>query len=354
MKARIERDELRRALKTVQPAVPRGGGLAVLQGVRIEAAEERLRLQCSDLQQTITVDVSAHVVDPGVVVAPAGLLARFVERLAVGTVELALGEDAHLEGTGGDASLNLWCLPTDEWPRILPTDGEPFTLDAEHVDLVRRILPMASTDEARPILTGLYTEGDTAVCTDSYRMGMAKLDGAALPPAIIPAHTVINALKGADGAVQVTVGERSASISHDGATWQTVLLEGDFPPVERLIPQDPPHVLTFNAERLTDALATASVVGGVDKEGNAAPVRVERDGDKASVAAVRQDVGSADQVIPCDGDFEGRLGFNPVFLASIVNAAGTEDVSLGLTDQLKPVVLRTDELTLLVMPVRIA
>lgn len=351
MKARIEREALRKALKTVTPAISRGN-LAVLNGVRIDATSG-LRFTCTDLQQTIIVDEAANVMEPGSAVVPASLFARFVDRLPAGSVELVL-DDGRLHVQGGDATLALWCLPVEEWPLIESTDGASFTLTAEHVDSLRRILPMASIDQARPILTGLNTNGDQAACTDSWRLGVARLPGATLPPAIIPAEAMTNALKTADGAVTLTVGQRSASVRHSNATWQTVLIEGEFPSFERLIPKGPPHVLTFNVEALVDAVTTAGVLGGVDAKGNRAPVKVHRDGDKASVSATRQDVGTADQVIPCDGDFDPPIGFNPEFLAAMVTATGLEDVTLHLTDELKPVVAFTDELTLLCMPVRLA
>lgn len=353
MKARIERDELRRALRTVLPAVGRGS-LAVLNGVHVDATDEGLRLTATDLQLTITAQVSAEVSEPGVLVAPARLLAAFVDKAPAGAIGLGL-DDHDVTVDAGDSTARVRALPADEWPRIHPADGDPVTLTSTHVDLIRRILPFAGTDDTRPVLTGLFVSGATAATTDSYRLGEAHLDGADLPTAVIPVAAVTAALKGADDEVELTVGGRHATFTHGGSSWTTVLIEGDFPDYGKLLRRTSPHSLTFNAQRLADALGRVGVVGGpLDTNGNRPPVRIERDGDKAVVYQNAQDVGRIDDVVPCDGDFDGAFGLNPQFLADLIAAADSEDVTLGLVDSLKPVECIVDDLMLLLMPTRLA
>lgn len=334
MRARIERDHLRKALKTVLPAVGKSN-LPVLNGVRIDATKAGLTLTCSDLQLTIATDVDAQVQEPGSLVVSARLLAAFVDRAPSGVVELHL-DDENVRATAGDSTAVLRTLPIDQWPRVNAAEGDPLALSVEQVERLRCILPFAATDEVkRDYLCGIYVSGDTATATDSYRMGRATLDGADLPEAIIPAAALTAALKGAE-TVEITVGDRRATIAHGSSTWTTVLLEGSFPQVERLVRPSSPHTLTFNVERLLEAIGRTGVVGGSDREGNRPPLRIMRDGDKAIVRQVAADVGEVDDVVPCSGDFDLELGANPDYLVDLVSAAGTDEVTIGLLDQLKP------------------
>lgn len=354
MKARIERDDLRRALRTVLPAVGRTN-LAVLNGVHIVADQKAgtLALTCSDLQLTITAIAEAHIIAPGEMVAPARLLAAFTDKAPAGAVTIEL--DDRVLVTAGDATAALNALRADEWPRIPVADGDPVTLTPTHVDLIRRILPFAGVDDQRPVLTGLFVEGDKAATTDSFRLGEATLDGADLPATLLPAAAVTAALKGAEGDVTLTVGERCATLAHDGASWTTVLLEGAYPPYDRLLRDASVHYLTFDVERLTDALGRATVVDGpIGKSGTRSPVRIERDGDKARVWQTTADIGQVDDVVPCDGDYEGPIGFNPDYLAQMIAAAGTDEVTIELVDSLKPAMVRAEGLRLLLMPTRLA
>lgn len=355
MKARIERDVLKQALRTVLPAVGRSH-LPVLNGVHIDAtngAQAGLALCCSDLDLTITVDVEANVTDPGMLVAPARLLSSYVDRCPDGVVELTADEGVLLVGAGGQATkATVRLLPIEEWPRITREPGRPFELEADHVALVRAVATFASLDQARPVLCGVLFSGDRVAATDSFRLGVARLgDDVDLDEAIIPARAITAALRDAKGPVTLEVGEHRASIRRDGTTWSTVLVEGDYPNYQQLVPKDQPHALTFNTQRLADALVRVTLIDQPDAK-TLLPVVIERDGDTATLTIDQPDLGRIDERIPCDGDFDGPIGFNGGFLAHMASVAGTEDITLQITDSLKPVTVETDELTLLCMPVR--
>lgn len=343
MRARIERDALRRALRTVAPAIPAKGSLAILSGVHI-AAGRGLTFTGTDLQLTITAHADAQA-DEGSLVVSHRLVSAFADRAPDGAVVIELDEE-NVRVTAGESTAAFRSLPVTEWPRVDPASGDTFTLTAEHVDRIRRILPFASVDDARPILTGVLLGEGRAAATDSYRLAEATLDGIDVPPVLVPAPALKAALKDAEGELQISAEEHRATISHGGATWTTVLLEGEYPPYNRLMRDESPFALTVNAERLTDALGRMGVLQGDNT------TLIERDGDKALVTASVADLGDVADVVPCSGDIDFRVGFNPSFLADLLTAAGTEEVTLGFVDALKPVTCDVDGLRLLQMPVR--
>lgn len=101
MKARVERDAIRRALRTVLPAVGKTS-LAVLNGVHI-VADKGLRLTCTDLNLTITAEVDANVGTAGALVVPARLLSNFADKAPAGAVTIELAEH-QVQVTAGDAT----------------------------------------------------------------------------------------------------------------------------------------------------------------------------------------------------------------------------------------------------------
>lgn len=354
MRARIERDQLRQALRTVLPAVGARPHPPVLGGVHIDAGEAALTFSCTDLDLTIRTAAAADVGVPGTVVAPARLLAAFVDRAPAGAVALeADGTELHV--TACDAHATVPALPIDEWPRIQPADGDPVTLDAQQVDRLRRILPFASTDRARPILTGVLLWGDRAAATDSYRLAEATFDGVDMPRALVPARALAAALRGAGGDVDVTVGGNHVTLAHGGASWTSVLLGGEYLAYERLIRDDSPRHLTFDATELADALRLATVVDApVARDEPRSPARIHRGGDKARVWQRTADIGEVVDVVGCTGDFDDEVGFNPDYLVELLAAAGTEQVTIGLVDALKPAQVHVDGLVLVLMPVRLS
>lgn len=343
MRVRIERDALRAALADVRPAVA-SRGLAILAGVRIDA-DDTIRLTATNLELTITAEVEGDS-DPGSLVVPHRLLSAFVDRAPAGTVTIELGEQVTV--TAGDSTGTFWPLPVVEWPRLPEVDGTPVVLSAEHVDLVRRTLHAASVDTKRPALTGVHLSGEHVITTDSYRMAVATIGGADFPTATLPADAVRAALKGADGYVEATIGQHHAQLSHSGTTWTTVLLEGDYPPVLRLLRDESPHTLTVDAARLGEALGRMGVLAGENT------TRIRPDGDKAIVSAKVHDIGEVTDVVPCSGDVDFEVAFNPGFLADLLEAAQSDEVTIGLVDALKPVMVHTEALQLLLMPVKAA
>lgn len=343
MRVRIERDALRAALADVRPAVD-GRGLAVLSGVHIDAGDT-IRLTATNLELTITAEVDGDA-DPGTLVVPHRVLSAFVDRAPDGAVTIEVA-DPDVIVTAGDSTAALRSLPVTEWPRLADVEDTPVVLSAEHVDLVRRTLHAVSADQKRPLLLGVHLEGQHVICTDSYRMAVATIGGADFPAVTIPGDAVKAALKGAGDYVEVTVGEHRARLSHGRTTWTTVLLEGEFPPVLRLLRDESPHTLTVPAERLTEALGRMGVLTGENT------TIIAPEGDKAIVSARVADIGEVTDVVPCTGDATFQIGFNPQFLADLLEAAGTDDVTLGLVDAMKPAMVHAEGLQLLLMPVKV-
>ena len=182
MKFRCERDVLVEALGAAGRAVAnRGGALPVLSGVRLELEGDRLSLTGSDLDLTIAVELEVAGEADGVAVLPARIASDVVRSLEPGAVEVAVeGDEAHI--TAGRFQSAIRLLPADEFPRLaLPAD-EAVTLAAQDfADALRQVVPAASADDARPILTGVLmaAEGDglRLVATDSYRLAVRDLPG---------------------------------------------------------------------------------------------------------------------------------------------------------------------------------
>ena len=121
-------------------------------------------------------------------------------------------------------------------------------------------MPAASTDDARPILTGVLlaatAEGVRLVATDSYRLAVRDLPGVSMLP---EGQKVLVGAKGlgevqrllGDGEIEVFLGERDVTfrLAHTEVTAR--LIEGDFPNYQQLIPSGYPNRLTVDRDALS-------------------------------------------------------------------------------------------------------
>ncbi|MFB0901767.1 MAG: DNA polymerase III subunit beta, partial [Acidimicrobiales bacterium] len=185
MKLRCERDTLVEALTTAGRAVSgRGGQLPVLSGLYLVLAGDELVVTGSDLELTIarTLEVNGEV--DGSAVVPAKLLIDVVRSLEPGAIELDLNE-LDLTIRGGRSEFSIRTIPTDEFPQLVSAEGPAVTIEAaSFVAALRQVVPAASSDDSRPILTGVLLTpnegGLRLVATDSYRLAVSDIPGASI------------------------------------------------------------------------------------------------------------------------------------------------------------------------------
>lgn len=365
MKFRCERDLLVEALASAgRAAAGRGTSLPVLAGVRLELTGDRLRMTGTDLELTISVEVEVSGDGDGVVILPGRLASDIVRALPAGAVELEVADDqARISAGRSDFSLRV--LPVDEFPRLAEATGDPVTLASDELEAaLSQVVRAASSDDARPILTGvlLVAEGDglRLVATDSYRLAIRDLPGTSVlaegQQVLVPSRALqelARALGGPADSLTVRLGEREASFEVGGTRLTTVLIEGEFPPYERLIPQAQPNRLTVGREALLEAVRRVKLLAR-----EATPVRLSMSDGGLELVAVTQDVGQAHESL--DAKFEGTeltVAFNPEYLVQGIEVAPGDEVTIETVDALKPAILRVPEhpeFLYLLMPVRVS
>lgn len=366
MKFRAERDVLVDGLAVVsRAATTRGGAHSALSGIRMEATLGRLHLAATDLDLTIEVYMEVFTAEPGVCVLPARLILDIIKSLEPGAVSVHT-EESEAIVTAGRSQFSVRVLATEEFLRLPQAPGESVTLSAPAlVAALQQVVPAASRDESRPILTGVLmeSEGDgiRLVATDSYRLALRDLPGTdVLGPGqrvLVPSRALgeLTRLLGGAGEVSLWLGADEAGVTVGQTRLTTRLLEGDFPDYRKLIPTSHANRLTVSREALLDALRRVKLLAR-----DAAPVRLTFNADGVSLSAVTQDVGQANEDV--DAKYEGSdmtVAFNPEFLIDGLEAVTGEEVELDSVDALKPATIRpaggagSDHLYLL-MPVRVS
>jgi DNA polymerase III subunit beta len=364
VKFRCERDVLAEALAAAgRAATGRGAGaLPVLSGVRLEVSGSSLVVTGTDLELTIQHDLSVNGHQDGGTVLPARLAADIVRSLAGGSVEVTAEADT-VEITSGRSRFAVRPLAFDDYPRLSAPASSAVTLPAgEFAEALRQVVRAASTDDARPILTGVLlaaeADGLRLVATDSYRLAVRDLGGRTVlgtdQKVLVPSRALQELARVAGGVEELTLrlGEREATFEVGPARITTRLIEGEFPNYRQLIPQAHPNVLTVNKEALLDAVRRVKLLAR-----DATPVRLALSGDGLQVTAVTQDVGTAAEEL--DATYAGvdmTVAFNPDYLASGAEACSGEDITLTTIDALKPAVVRGvghDDYLYLLMPVRV-
>jgi DNA polymerase III subunit beta len=365
VKFRCERDTLADAITTAQRAVTsRTGALPVLSGLRVTVSGDSVELIGSDLELTIRVQASAQGEADGAAVVPARLLGDIVRNLEAGAVVVEVaGDDAKI--TGGRSSFTLRLLPAEDFPRLPEVTGASARVAAPALaEALRQVIPAASRDDARPILTGVLltarSGGLRLVATDSYRLAVRDLQGVSM---LSEDQHVLVAAKGLSevqrlltgGEIDVTLSEREVKFGIGNAEITTRLIEGEFPNYEQLIPSGYPNRLTVDREALDAAVKRVRLVG---QGRDSSPIRLAMNAEGLELSAIAQEVGEAREMV--EAKFEGSdltVAFNSEFLIDGIQVVGGSEVVLESLDPLKPATLRAadnSDFLYLLMPVRIS
>lgn len=367
MKFRCERDILADALSTAGRAVASRSALPVLAGVRLELVGDSLMITGSDLELTVSVTTSVAGLADGVTVVPSRLVNDIVKALEAGAVEVET-TDEQVRIASGRSEFSLRALPVDEFPKIADVEGDEVRFDAEAlVNTLRQVLPAASSDDNRPILTGVLMQAEAdglrLVATDSYRLAVVDMPGVSVLSSgnsvLVPSRALgeLSRALGTGGEITMRLGERDASFAHSsdhtgGVMLTTRLIEGDYPNVLNLIPANQPNLLTVSREPLIEALRRVKLMAR-----DATPVRLQMSSQGLELRAITQDVGEGSEAI--DAIYQGEeltVAFNPDYLLAGIEAVVGDEITLSTIDSLKPAVVRdpgSEDFLYLLMPVRV-
>jgi DNA polymerase III subunit beta len=236
----------------------------------------RLLLVCTDLDQSLGVYLDAE--GEGQITTPAAPLAAFVARLRKGeTVELGVTDNGKLAITQQAARAELPTLPARDFPlEIAVPQGVDWLVPAgDIVTALKRVRAMISTEEARYYLNGacldLAAREPSFVATDGMGMAVEPLVDIDKPAfesrntrsLIIPRDAVDTILKLPAGleAWTIKLGEHHFGVQAGDAVFRTKLIDGAFPPYQRVIPKNQPTRLTFEVAAFKESFARVTAAG---------------------------------------------------------------------------------------------
>ncbi len=363
MKFRCERDVLLDALSTTGRAVGGRAGNVALSGLHLELAGDQLTVTGSDLDLTISQQLTVAGATDGVVVIPSKLIADIVRALGPGAVDVIVDGD-EVQITAGRSEFSMRTIPADDFPRLGSPEGDEVTLNAADLSAaLKQVVKAASSDDSRPILTGVLLaaegEGLRLVSTDSYRLAVRDLPGTSVlsgdQSVLVPSRALaeLNRVFGEHETVALRLGERDASFAVGGIQVVTRLIEGEFPNYRGLIPDTYPNELTVSRSELLDAVRRVRLMAQ-----EATPIRLNMRPDSLELVAVTQDVGQAQEVL--DASYSGdelTVAFNPDYLIDGIEVTPGEEITLQTVDPLKPAVMRgadSADFLYLLMPVRVS
>ncbi|HEY3808745.1 MAG TPA: DNA polymerase III subunit beta [Steroidobacteraceae bacterium] len=341
MKVSATREHLLEALQSVIGVVERRQTMPILSNVLLVARDNRLRVSGTDLEVELVAAAEVSVQQPGDITVPGRKLLDIVRTLPEKTNVTLSREGEKVVLRGGRSRFSLSSLPASEFPVIEDIHAQS-TLQIKAHDCRRLIdkthFAMAQQD-VRYYLNGtlLETDGQSlrAVATDGHRLSWCEvpIEGKLreLLQIILPRKGVLELqrLLDGEGDIEIGIGTNHIRVQIGEVRFTSKLIDGKFPEYGRVIPAQPPRIMTAPREAMRATLQRTSILSNEKYRG----VRLTFASGLLTVQAHNPEQEEAeDQLEVGFSGEEIEIGFNVSYLLDALGAIDADTVEVGLTD----------------------
>ncbi len=354
MNVSVSQSNLAHALSIVSHAVASKSTLAILVNILITTEDGQLRLSATNLELGINYWIPAQINEEGAVTVPAKLLIDLVNTLPNDTVQLKL--DTRTQ------TLSVRCLQivtdikgigAEEFPPMpvfAPSEAIVFDMP-ELRKMIQQVAFAASTDDARPVLQGVFlnVSGNemTMVATDGFRIAVKSIllkESFDQPvSAIIPARTLMELVRitsDSDKQVQVTLstGKMQVIFHLDSVELASQIISGTYVDYKAIVPKSFQTTTVVSTASLLKACTQAMIIARDSKNLTRLNIQESENGmGKIQITAQSEETGFYENFIEANVDGPDiQIAFNVRFLREVLEVIDSPNVSIQTNTSMSP------------------
>ena len=343
----VSRAELLRELTAAQSVVERKTTIPILSNFLFEAADDKLTITATDLDQSLRTSCAAKVKKPGACTVPARKLYDYIKLLPEGEISIKLMDNHWVQIRAGRSNTKMVGMARANFPQVaeFPEGGGFKIAVASLRSMVAKTIFAISNEESRYTLNGallvLKAESMAMVATDGHRLAHIERTGETLEGISGEKKTLIprKALSELQGLLANTDAETLQFADDDqtlffrigGRVLTSRKLTGQFPNYEAVLPRDNNKFVIVRSEDLMGSIQRVAQfcrrAFGSDQDQAGA----ERAG---SCRARRRTRGESEDTIETPYNYDPLVvGFNSSYLIDFLKAIGTQgEVRLEFKD----------------------
>lgn len=354
----INRSLFIQALNATKRAISSKNAIPVLSTIKIEVSSTDITLTGSNGQISIenTIPVSNEnagllITDTGSILLEANFFINIISSLPDVTLDFKEIEQHQVVLTSGKSEITLKGKDVDQYPRLqeVSTDN-PLVLETKLLkSLINETAFAASTQESRPILTGVHLtlsnhKDFKAVATDSHRMSqrLLVLDKASTDfNVVIPSRSLrefSSVFTDDIETVEIFFSPSQILFRSENISFYTRLLEGNYPDTDRLLINQFETEATFNTQALRHAMERAFLISNATQNGT---VKLEIKENTISAHVNSPEVGKVNEeleIVEKSGS-DLTISFNPTYLIEALKALKSETVRIRFVSPVRPFTL---------------
>lgn len=368
MKLQIIQENLQKAISLAARFASPRAQLPILGNILIKTDKTKVQFASTNLETSVSIKVGAKIEKEGEVAIPAKIISEIVGNLPKENVELEV-EKEQMKISSSSFSSSVLGMNSADFPKIpgILGKGDLIDLEFESVsDSLSKILFAVSTDETRPVLTGVLFVFEknklTLVATDGFRLSVQKInlksEGKSkkiiLPKSIL---MEIFRMEGEDEIIKTEVDEKEKRVIFGAGdtVYSSRLIEGEFPDYEKIIPKSANIKISVDKEDFLRAVKLA----GIFARDNSNIVKIKTLKDSIKLLAQSSATGNQETKIEAKvegGEKDFEISFNYRFVEDFIGSVKGEEIRMEFTTQDKAGVFldpSNENYLHLIMPVRV-
>lgn len=367
MNITVNRNTFAKALQDIMPFIPSKPAIQILKCCKITTKGSKMKLEANDAQNSISTYIDVLECDTdGSFCVDAADLNKYISAVKSSDIAIKAGnESVMIKHEKGESDFAI--ISADEFPSFKMGSEEisAFQIPAGLLsECVKNASIFVSQNTIRPVMCAIYATikgGEfTYAASDTHKLiyGKKKVD----IPENIDAHwfimptafrSIIKSCKNIES-VLVSISEAKASYHMGDTIINTILANGKYPDVTRVIPQTHNMELTTEKSDIADALNRISMFCGTSRCAKIAISPMDMTISGSDLISAKS---ASENIIHGGCTAEMSIGVNVDYLVEILSTMNDGEINIALVDSSRPIKLTQEskaDVTIIIMPMQLA
>jgi len=352
MKFICDKTAFQREIMFAQEIISSKSSVSVVSNVFLEAYENSLLIRATDIKIGFETRLPVEVQEPGSLTVFCDKLSSILANIPDGTIEVEQKDSrATIRPSFKKAQFNLKTISSDQFPQLPEMDDDRFFAVpcADLKEMIRQTIFAVSDDETRYFMNGVYlervSEGIVMVATDGRRLayvkksltsGIPDFKGVIIPPKLL---SVFLHRAPDEGQVDLAITDKNLFMKFGMYRMSTVLIEGQFPNYQKVIPETQQYSILTKVQDLLDALKRVSLF--VEQKSRRTFFNIA--GDRIILSSEESEIGIAREEIPCTYDGpDAIIALNYKYIEEPLRVMDRDDILIRFTETGRALTVTTE------------
>jgi DNA polymerase III subunit beta len=342
MKFTCEKNSFSREISFAQEIIASKNALSIMSNVLLVASEGSLSLKATDIKVSFETVIPVDTVEAGAITVFCDKLSGILATIPEGDISIEQEESRIIvKPTFKKVRFQLKTISSEKFPELPEAaDSEYFSIPAKAFkEMISQTIFAVSDDETRYFMNGVFIEkvpgGLVLVATDGRRLSYVKKDFDARIPefkgVIVPPKILGLVLKRApdEGMIDIAVTEKSIFFKFGATKISSILIEGQFPNYQKVIPESQKNAVTLKRLDLLDALKRVAIF--VEQKSRRTFFAISEG--LIVLSSEESDLGTAREEFACDySGPDAIIALNYKYVEEPLKVMGGESISIEFTE----------------------